>query len=195
MPERLLVLVILIAVVGVPAGIRWAKGQRAAFFLGFLLLGTVWIVAACRLAQPASWWARRFYGPEKVQRAMDRFDVDQDPINGFDIGGETYDPGDGESSKRLRRRARRVAHEHRFNPYHYKCSGRFGCVPVQKSGPLIDFSGVVDDVVKWYSNWQFENETADRNAVRAAIKEYVGSYTQHKSLWVVQCQCLKGISV
>jgi RHS repeat-associated protein len=109
--------------------------------------------------------------------------VDQDPVNGFDIGGETYDPGDGESTKKLRHRARRVAREHRFNPYHYKCGGRFGCVPVQKGGPLIDFASAVDDVVKWYSNWQFENEKADRDAVRGAVKDYVGSYTQHKSLW------------
>jgi hypothetical protein len=74
MAERLLVLGILIAVVGIPAGITWAKGQRAAFFLGFLLLGMIWLVAACRLARPSSWWARRFYGPEKMQRASNRFD-------------------------------------------------------------------------------------------------------------------------
>ena len=74
MTERLLVLNILIVVVGTPAGITWSKGQRAAFFLGFLLLGMVWVVAACRLARPSSWWARRFYGPEKMQRALNRFD-------------------------------------------------------------------------------------------------------------------------
>jgi hypothetical protein len=72
--ERLLVLGILIVVVGIPAGITWSKGQRAAFFLGFLLLGMIWVVAACRLARPSSWWARRFYRPEKMQRALDRFD-------------------------------------------------------------------------------------------------------------------------
>lgn len=73
MSERLLVLAILTVVIGIPAGITWAKGQRAAFFLGLLVLGTVWLVAACRLARPESWWARRFYGPEKLQRAADRF--------------------------------------------------------------------------------------------------------------------------
>lgn len=67
MSERLLVLGILSAVVGIQAGITWAKGPRAAFFFGFLLLGMVWVVAACRLARPASWWARRFCGPEKMQ--------------------------------------------------------------------------------------------------------------------------------
>jgi hypothetical protein len=73
MTERLLVLSILIVVVGIPAGITWSKGQRAAFFLGFLFLGMIWVVAACRLALPSSWWARRFYGPEKMQRALNRF--------------------------------------------------------------------------------------------------------------------------
>jgi hypothetical protein len=73
MAERLLVLSILIVMVGVPAGITWSKGQRAAFFLGFFLLGMVWVVAACRPAHPSSWWARRFYGPEKMQRALNRF--------------------------------------------------------------------------------------------------------------------------
>lgn len=73
MTERLLGLSILIVVVGIPAGITWSKGQRAAFFLGFLILGMIWMVAACRLARPSSWWARRFYGPEKMQRALNRF--------------------------------------------------------------------------------------------------------------------------
>ena len=73
MTERLLAISILLVVVGIPAGITWSKGQRAAFVLGFLLLGMIWIVAACRLAHPSSWWARRFYGPEKMQRALNRF--------------------------------------------------------------------------------------------------------------------------
>lgn len=73
MAERLLVLMILIVTVGIPAGITWSKGRRVAFFLGFLLLGMIWIVAACRLARPSSRWARRFYGPEKMQRALNRF--------------------------------------------------------------------------------------------------------------------------
>jgi hypothetical protein len=74
--ERLLVLGILIVVIGVPAGITWAKGQRIAFLLGFILFGTIWIVAAFRLAQPSSWWARRFYGTKKMQRAISRYDAD-----------------------------------------------------------------------------------------------------------------------
>jgi hypothetical protein len=72
-PERLLVLGILIVFIGIPAGITWSKGQHAAFFLGFILFGLIWLVAACRLAHPSSWWARRFYGPKKLQRAEQRF--------------------------------------------------------------------------------------------------------------------------
>ena len=74
MSERLVVLSILIVVVGIPAGITLSKGQVAAFFLGFVLMGLIWVVAACRLARPSSWWARRLYGPEKMQRAVSRFD-------------------------------------------------------------------------------------------------------------------------
>lgn len=71
--ERLQVLGVLLVVIGIPAGITWSKGQRVEFFLGFLLLGFIWLVAIFRLARPWSWWARRFYGPEKMQRAVDRF--------------------------------------------------------------------------------------------------------------------------
>lgn len=71
--ERLLVLAFILIVFGVPAGITWLKGQREAFVFGVLLLGMVWWIAACRLARPPSWWARRFYGPEKMQRALNRF--------------------------------------------------------------------------------------------------------------------------
>ena len=74
MTERLLVLSILIVTVGIPAGITWSKGRRVAFFLGFLLLGMIWVVAACRLGRPSSWWAHHFYGQEKMQRALNRFD-------------------------------------------------------------------------------------------------------------------------
>lgn len=72
MTERLLALSVLIVVVGIPAGITLSKGHRAVF-VGFLIMGMIWIVAACMLARPSSWWARRFYGPKKMQRAIDRF--------------------------------------------------------------------------------------------------------------------------
>ena len=64
---------LLVAVVwGVPAFVTWKKGQRAAFWIGFLF-GPIWLVAACRLARPDSPWARRFYGPRKMKRARLRF--------------------------------------------------------------------------------------------------------------------------
>lgn len=71
--ERVLVVGFLLVIFGIPAGITWLKGQRVAFVLGFILLGMVWYVAACRLAHPSSWWAHRFYGPKKMQQALDRF--------------------------------------------------------------------------------------------------------------------------
>lgn len=71
--ERLLVLVILFFLLGVPAGVTWMKGHHAAFWIGFLALGIVWWVAACRLARPTSYWAQRFYGPGKLDRARRRF--------------------------------------------------------------------------------------------------------------------------
>lgn len=80
MAERLVVLGILFTVIGIPAGITWSKGQRGAFIFGFLLLGMVWVVAACRLARPSSWWARRFYGPQKLQRAEERFGSETSPL-------------------------------------------------------------------------------------------------------------------
>lgn len=73
MPEFLQVWIFLIVVVVTPAAITWSKGQRLVFALGFVLPGIIWIVAALRLARPSSWWARRFYGPRKMQRAIDRF--------------------------------------------------------------------------------------------------------------------------
>lgn len=72
--ERLLVLAVLMVTVGVPAGITWSKGQRAAFWLGFLVIGLIWLVAALRLARPDSWWAHRFYGPQKMERARRRYE-------------------------------------------------------------------------------------------------------------------------
>jgi len=70
---RLLVLMVVVVFVGIPAAITWLKGQRAAFIVGFFTVGFVWYVGASRLAKPMSWWARRFYGPRKLERALQRF--------------------------------------------------------------------------------------------------------------------------
>lgn len=62
-----------LAVLLIPAVVTWLKGQRLLFVAGLLLAGIVWLVAALRLARPGSYWARRFYGPEKLARAKQRF--------------------------------------------------------------------------------------------------------------------------
>lgn len=61
-----------------PATVTLLKGQRLAFAGGLLLFGMVWIVAACRLARPQSYWARRFYGPGKRARAQARYGITTD---------------------------------------------------------------------------------------------------------------------
>jgi protein-S-isoprenylcysteine O-methyltransferase Ste14 len=73
MGDLLILLAILSVFIFIPAGITWSKGHRVAFFLGFLIIGVVWYVAACRLAYPSSWWARHFYGPKKMNQAVARF--------------------------------------------------------------------------------------------------------------------------
>lgn len=65
MPERVAIFA-LAAVFAIPGGITFAKGQKVAFWVGFLSLGLVWLAAACRLARPTSAWAVLFYGPEKM---------------------------------------------------------------------------------------------------------------------------------
>jgi hypothetical protein len=59
---------------------------------------------------------------------------------------------------------------------------------------LINFSSAVDSVVDWFSKWQFENETASRNIVRAAVNEFVGSYAKHKSLWGCAMSMFEGFT-
>jgi len=74
--EFVLVLVVW-AVVLTPAAVTALKGHLALFVAGFLLLGLVWLIAAVRLARPNSFWARRFYGPEKLERSQSRYpDID-----------------------------------------------------------------------------------------------------------------------
>jgi hypothetical protein len=72
--ERLIALIIFAVLIVIPAGITLSKRQWVEFLIGFLLPGIVWMIASCRLARPSSWWARHFYGQEKMQRALNRFD-------------------------------------------------------------------------------------------------------------------------
>lgn len=57
----------------VPLAVTALKGHWLLFAAGWLTVGTVWWIAAFRLARPGSWWARRFYGPDKRQRAERRY--------------------------------------------------------------------------------------------------------------------------
>jgi len=48
-----------LALIATAGTITWLKGRRAEFFIGVLVAGLVWVVAACFPAKPNSWWARR----------------------------------------------------------------------------------------------------------------------------------------
>jgi hypothetical protein len=63
----------------VPAAVTLMKGQNALFAAGLLLLGLVWAIAAFRLARPGSYWARKFYGPDKLKRSVRRYGDVQAP--------------------------------------------------------------------------------------------------------------------
>jgi hypothetical protein len=49
------------------------KGQWLFLAAGILVGGIVWLIVAFRLARPNSFWARRFYGPEKLRMAEARY--------------------------------------------------------------------------------------------------------------------------
>ncbi len=79
--------------------------SAVSFFKGRIVLGIVAIFiplsglwAACRLAKPASPWARRFYGGRKLERARARYPRDRRAVRArnrfFDaIGGRPSQPG------------------------------------------------------------------------------------------------------
>lgn len=56
-----------------PLTVTALKRHWLLFVAGWLTVGVVWWIAALRLARPESWWARRFYGPEKLARARERY--------------------------------------------------------------------------------------------------------------------------
>jgi hypothetical protein len=68
----------------VPGAITALKGRLGLFVVGFFVW-LVWLWAPFRLAKPNSPWARRFYGPEKLEKARERF--------------PEVDPGDPDHSK------------------------------------------------------------------------------------------------
>lgn len=79
----------------VPFGVILLKGNVKLFWLatsvavllgvvGLILAGSVFAIAASvRLGKPNSWWARRFYDPEKMVAVHGRFpDVAVQPATG-----------------------------------------------------------------------------------------------------------------
>lgn len=56
----------------VPAAIVTVLKNRISLFLaGLVTLGLTWLIAAVSLAPPDSWWAKTFYGEERMARATD----------------------------------------------------------------------------------------------------------------------------
>jgi hypothetical protein len=66
------VLAVIFALIFAPGAITVAKGHVALFVAG-MLFGPIWLIAAFRLAKPNSPWARRYYGPEKLERSESRY--------------------------------------------------------------------------------------------------------------------------
>ena len=63
---------VVLAVFIVPATITALKGKQGVVIAG-VFLHPCWWVGAIRLARPNSYWARRFYGQDKLRRAKARF--------------------------------------------------------------------------------------------------------------------------
>lgn len=111
-----MLIAVAIAILALAAGfsaVCVAKGKPffALFVFGFF--GT--IAGAIRLAKPDSWWARRFYAPEKVEQARARFaeddaltaDRDSELLaawDGVEINPDELDP----ITKRALKRAGRI---------------------------------------------------------------------------------------
>lgn len=57
----------------VPGVVTALKGQWVLLAAGVLVGGLVWLIVAFRLARPGSFWARRFYGADKLARAEARY--------------------------------------------------------------------------------------------------------------------------
>ena len=76
-----LLLVVLIVVLHVIGAVVTALKGKPWFFLLGIPITWFWVFGALRLAKPHSWWARRFYGPEKLEASRIRFDEDRGAFN------------------------------------------------------------------------------------------------------------------
>jgi hypothetical protein len=60
-----------------PVTVAEMKGHTTLVTAGWYTLGIAWWIAAFRLALPDSWWARHFYGPDKLARSEVRWGNDE----------------------------------------------------------------------------------------------------------------------
>ncbi len=61
--------------------LSWMKGKRVFAVIGIIMLfvpgmSLLPVIGAIRVARPTSTWARKYYGPEKMQIARKRFPKD-----------------------------------------------------------------------------------------------------------------------
>ena len=65
---------ILLLIPAIVAVFGCLKGRYALSIVGlFILLGIPSLIAATRLARSDSWWAKRYYDEEKLQRSQERY--------------------------------------------------------------------------------------------------------------------------
>ncbi|HXR29720.1 MAG TPA: hypothetical protein VN752_01095 [Solirubrobacterales bacterium] len=62
-----------VVLIAAPLIVTALKRHWLLFVAGWLTIGVVWWIASLRLARPDSWWARRFYGRDKLTRAQRRY--------------------------------------------------------------------------------------------------------------------------
>ena len=72
-PAEVVLLLILLFAWLVPIVICILKRKIIMAIISLVTTGIVAIVGASRLAKPNSWWARRYYDPDKLERARQRF--------------------------------------------------------------------------------------------------------------------------
>jgi hypothetical protein len=69
----LLLWMLLIPLIVIGGVVTAAKGRFGWLALGLLTGGLIWPLTGLLIATPDSLWARRFYGPERMRRALATF--------------------------------------------------------------------------------------------------------------------------
>ncbi len=67
------VLIGMVVLFAAPGVVTLLKRKYLLFAAGIIFPSIVWWVAAFLLADPESWWARRFYDDEKLAKARARY--------------------------------------------------------------------------------------------------------------------------